>query len=71
MGEVLDVVPAILRVLRTIRHKYACRGWTGQIVCNQRSVAPPGYVPLPALSRSSAKLAWGRCHLRQLLRRGR
>ena len=26
VSEVLDVIPAILRVLRTIRPKYACRG---------------------------------------------
>jgi len=28
VNEVLDVIPAILRVLRFIRPKYACRGWT-------------------------------------------
>ena len=27
VSEVLDVIPAILRVLRTIRPKYACRGY--------------------------------------------
>ena len=32
VNEVLDVVPAILRVLRTIRPKYACRGCTDGVV---------------------------------------
>ena len=37
VSEVLDVIPAILRVLRTIRPKYACRGcteaWCRQMCC--------------------------------------
>src|SRR6202049_1618067 len=32
ISEVLDVIPAILRVLRMIRPKYACRGCEGAIV---------------------------------------
>src|ERR1700726_442359 len=32
VSEVLDVIPAILRVLRMIRPKYACRGCEGAIV---------------------------------------
>ena len=32
VNEVLDVIPAILRVLRTIRPKYACRGCTDGVV---------------------------------------
>jgi transposase len=36
--EVLDVIPAILRVLRTIRPKYACRGCTDGVV--QAKVLP-------------------------------
>ena len=32
VSEVLDVIPAILRVLRTIRPKYACRGCTDGVV---------------------------------------
>jgi transposase len=32
VSEVLDVIPAILRVLRTIRPKYACRGCTGGVM---------------------------------------
>lgn len=34
----LDVIPAILRVLRTIRPKYACRGCTDGVV--QAKVLP-------------------------------
>jgi transposase len=30
VSEVLDVIPAMLRVLRTIRPKYGCRGCTEQ-----------------------------------------
>jgi transposase len=36
--EVLDIIPAILRVLRTIRPKYACRGCTDGVV--QAKVLP-------------------------------
>lgn len=32
VSEVLDVIPAILRVLRMIRPKYACRGCEGAVV---------------------------------------
>ncbi|MEI9985587.1 MAG: IS66 family transposase zinc-finger binding domain-containing protein [Aliidongia sp.] len=32
ISEVLDVIPAILRVLRTIRPKYACRACEGAII---------------------------------------
>jgi transposase len=32
VSEVLDVIPAILRVLRMIRPKYACRGCEGTVV---------------------------------------
>jgi transposase len=32
VGEVLDVIPAILRVLRTVRPKYACRSCTDGVV---------------------------------------
>src|SRR6202166_5023898 len=32
VNEVLDVIPAILRVLRMIRPKYACRGCEGAVV---------------------------------------
>jgi transposase len=38
VSEVLDVIPAILRVLRTIRPKYACRGCTDGVV--QAKVLP-------------------------------
>jgi transposase len=38
MFKVLDVIPAILRVLRTIRPKYACRGCTDGVV--QAKVLP-------------------------------
>jgi transposase len=38
VNEVLDVIPAILRVLRTIRPKYACRGCTDGVV--QAKVLP-------------------------------
>src|SRR5436309_3551351 len=38
VNEVLDVIPAILRVLRTIRPKYACRGCTVGVV--QATVLP-------------------------------
>lgn len=38
VSEVLDVIPAILRVLRTIRPKYACRGCTDDVV--QAKVLP-------------------------------
>jgi transposase len=38
VSEVLDVVPAILRVLRTIRPKYGCRGCTDGVV--QAKVLP-------------------------------
>ena len=38
VSEVLDVIPAILRVLRTIRPKYACRGCTDGVV--QAKVPP-------------------------------
>ncbi|WP_312010520.1 IS66 family transposase zinc-finger binding domain-containing protein [Bradyrhizobium neotropicale] len=34
----LDVIPAILRVLRTVRPKYACRGYTDGVV--QAKVLP-------------------------------
>src|SRR5258705_1038795 len=37
-SEVLDVIPAILRVLRPIRPKYACRGCTDGVV--QAKVLP-------------------------------
>ena len=36
VSEVLDVIPAILRVLRTIRPKYACRGCTDGACCGTR-----------------------------------
>ncbi len=32
VAEALDVIPAIVRVLRTIRPKYACRGCAGALV---------------------------------------
>ena len=32
VSEVLDVIPAILRVLRTVRPKYACRSCTNGVV---------------------------------------
>lgn len=32
VSEVLDVIPAILRVLRTVRPTYACRGCTDGVV---------------------------------------
>lgn len=32
VSEVLDVIPAILRVLRTVRPKYACRSCTDGVV---------------------------------------
>jgi transposase len=38
VSEVLDVIPAILRVLRTIRPKYGCRGCTDGVV--QAKVLP-------------------------------
>lgn len=38
VSEVLDVIPAILRVLRMIRPKYACRGCEGAVV--QAKVLP-------------------------------
>ena len=38
VSEVLDVIPAILRVLRTVRPKYACRGCTDGVV--QAKVLP-------------------------------
>ena len=38
VSEVLDIIPAILRVLRTIRPKYACRGCTDGVV--QAKVLP-------------------------------
>ena len=38
VSEVLDVIPAILRVLRTIRPKYACRDCTDGVV--QAKVLP-------------------------------
>ena len=38
VSEVLDVIPAILRVLRTVRPKYACRGCTDGVV--QANVRP-------------------------------
>src|SRR5258705_4151318 len=38
VSEVLDVIPAILRVLRTIRPKYDCRGCTDGVV--QAKVLP-------------------------------
>src|SRR5947209_1710433 len=38
VNEVLDVIPAILRVLRTVRPKYACRGCTDGVV--QAKVLP-------------------------------
>ncbi len=38
VSEVLNVIPAILRVLRTIRPKYACRGCTDGVV--QAKVLP-------------------------------
>ena len=38
VGEVLDVIPAILRVLRTVRPKYACRRCTDGVV--QAKVLP-------------------------------
>jgi transposase len=38
ISEVLDVIPAILRVLRTIRPKYACRSCTNGVV--QAKVLP-------------------------------
>ena len=38
VSEVLDVIPAILRVLRTICPKYACRGCTDGVV--QAKVLP-------------------------------
>src|ERR1700681_3276655 len=44
VSEVLDVIPAILRVLRTIRPKYACGGCTDGVVQAKvfaRSMASP------------------------------
>ena len=38
VSEALDVIPAILRVLRTVRPKYACRGCTDGVV--QAKVLP-------------------------------
>jgi transposase len=38
VSEVLDVIPAILRVLRTIRPKYGCRACTDGVV--QAKVLP-------------------------------
>src|SRR5208282_777410 len=38
VSEVLDVIPAILRVLRTVRPKYGCRGCTDGVV--QAKVLP-------------------------------
>src|SRR5260370_2637943 len=38
VSEVLDVIPAILRVLRMIRPKYVCRGCTDGVV--QAKVLP-------------------------------
>jgi transposase len=38
VSEVLDIIPAILRVLRTIRPKYACRACTDGVV--QAKVLP-------------------------------
>jgi len=38
VSEVLDVIPAILRVLRTIRPKYGCRGCTLTAWCRQKAL---------------------------------
>src|SRR2546430_743332 len=61
VSEVLDVIPAILRVLRTIRPKYACRGCTDGVVqakvlprlieSGKASAAPVTHVVVP-------KFAW-------------
>jgi transposase len=51
--EALDVVPAILRVLRTIRPKYACRGCESTVV---QAPAPPR--PFDAGMASTALVSW-------------
>jgi transposase len=51
--EALDIVPAILRVLRTIRPKYACRACESAMV---QAPAPPR--PFDAGMASTALVAW-------------
>jgi len=68
INEVLDVIPAILRVLRFIRPKYACRACTDSVV---QAKAYPRLIESGMASTAlvawiaSAKFAWGSTLYRQ------
>jgi transposase len=60
VSEVLDVIPAILRVLRTVRPKYACRACTDRVVqakvlprLTANGMAPTALVSFVVVSRSA------------------
>jgi len=67
--NVLDVVPAILRILRTIRPKYACRSCEGPVV---QAKARPRLIGNGMVSTAlvawiaAAKFAWGSTLYRQV-----
>jgi transposase len=68
VSEVLDRVPAVLRVMRTIRPKYACRACEGAVI--QAKALPrliEGGMASTALVAwiASAKYAWGSTLYRQ------
>jgi transposase len=68
-NEVLDVVPAILRILRIIRPKYACRACEGAVV---QAKAYPRLIEKGMASTAlvawiaTAKFAWGSALYRQV-----
>ncbi|MDR3425019.1 MAG: IS66 family transposase [Alphaproteobacteria bacterium] len=70
VSEALDRAPAVLRVLRTIRPKYACRACEGAVV---QAKAPPRLIESGMASTAlvawiaAAKYAWGSTLYRQAL----
>ncbi len=68
IGEALDRVPSVLRVLRTIRPKYACRACEGVVVqAKARARLIEGGMASTALVAwiAAAKFAWGSTLYRQ------